>query len=733
MAGKHSIQISVLADTAKFRRSMRELGDVSGLTKLSNGVKNLGHHLVTGAKYAAALGGSLAVAGVKAAADLEQSVGTINDIFKNHAGEVHAFAKSAATDVGLSRNAYNELAAVISTQLKNGGTAFDELASKSNELIRLGADLSAGFGGSTTEAVQALSSALKGERDPIEKYGVSLTQAAINAKAAELGFTAVGGALTAEGQQAATLALIMEQTADMHGKFSRESGTLQHNLEVMKAKLTNAAAVLGQYFLPYVTAAVSWLSDRLEPALAALSAFIDTRVKPALATLAQWFNEVLPVIKSTASTVASRLAPLLTSLGAFITGTVVPALSQFASFLYNNRETLLSLTAVIGSAVAGFRAFQTATAGIAAAKAGLTALKSAMTALTANPIGLVVAGIAALVAALVIAYQRSETFRNVINSVWNGIKNAVSAVVTWFQSNVAPVISAVFSIVVSAAQLFASLFTAAWNIAKTAVSTVISAIMTVTAPLRGFLSGLFTAIRSIISAVWGGAWTIAKTAVSTAWNLIRGYVTALSATIRTVVSTVRALLSGNFSQAWTIAKTAVSNAWNGIKTAISSGISNAVSLVKTLPQKILSALGNLGSLLVNAGKSVIGGFVDGVSSMFSKVKNKLSELTSWLPDWKGPAQTDATILKKSGQLVIGGFIDGLESSYGKVRSSLGTLTSDLSGMVTPGGTLTLDTTGAQHSGTVYNVTVQALAPSADIGRAVVAAIKTYEAAGGRRA
>jgi TP901 family phage tail tape measure protein len=43
-------------------------------------------------------------------------------------------------------------------------------------------------------------------------------------------------------------------------------------------------------------------------------------------------------------------------------------------------------------------------------------------ALTANPIGLVVAGIAALIAGFVLAYNKSETFRNIVDKLWAALK-----------------------------------------------------------------------------------------------------------------------------------------------------------------------------------------------------------------------------------------------------------------------------------------------------------------------
>ena len=56
--------------------------------------------------------------------------------------------------------------------------------------------------------------------------------------------------------------------------------------------------------------------------------------------------------------------------------------------------------------------------------------------------------------------------------------------------------------------------------------------------------------------------------------------------------------------------------------------------------------------------------------MFGEVKGTLSDLTSKLTDWKGPAHRDRVLLVGAGQLVIDGFITGLESRYDAVRDSL---------------------------------------------------------------
>lgn len=64
-------------------------------------------------------------------------------------------------------------------------------------------------------------------------------------------------------------------------------------------------------------------------------------------------------------------------------------------------------------------------------------------AMSANPIGLVIVAIGALVALFVIAWKHSETFRKIIIGAWNGIKSAAQSVGHWFTDTLWPWLKAV--------------------------------------------------------------------------------------------------------------------------------------------------------------------------------------------------------------------------------------------------------------------------------------------------
>ncbi|WP_455952507.1 phage tail protein [Arcanobacterium haemolyticum] len=617
MAGNRAIKISVLANTRQFKKELHNLGDATGFNKLRAGLGKVGAALKQVTALGAAATAAIATAGIKAASDLEQSTGTIDDIFKRHAGVVHRFAKNAAKDVGLSANSYNELAAIISTQLKNGGTAMDDLAGKSNELISLGADLSAGFGGSTVDAVNAISSALKGERDPIERYGVSLKQTTIDAKAAALGFTKVGNSFSNEAQQAATLSLIMEQTADFHGKFARENDTLAHKVQVLKAQFTNISATIGSYLIPAVTAVVGWISDNLQPAFERLSAWTQENLTPAIEQVKAKFVEWWPTLKQIATNLAGKMWQALQSVGNFITDTVIPAVSSLVTWSREHSTLLVGIAGFISGVVAAYKVYEITMATVKVVTTGVTLAQSALNVvMKANPIGVVILAITGLVAAFTALWNYSDSFRAFWQGVWKSITDAVQSVVSWFSR------------------------------------------------IPGTISGYMSRMAS----------------------------------------------------------------------GVSAKIGDVVSFFSSMPSRILGALGNLGNLLWDAGKSVIRGFVNGLKSAFGWVKDSLSSLTSWLPDWKGPAKRDAVILKKSGQLVIGGFVQGLESQYGNVRRSLTGFTNALPGMVDGDLRSSISLSGnlaPQQPQTVVYVSFKTLDTTVEAGRKLMKIIEEYVRHNGR--
>jgi hypothetical protein len=169
--------------------------------------------------------GLLAKGAFDAASDLQQSTGAIDAVFGDWALDIEQTAQAAAAGVGLSTSAYENMATVIGSQLKNAGMNIGDVTNQTQALIATGADMASVYGGTAADAVNALSSALKGEMDPIEAYGVTLNQAAIQARMAANGTSELEGAAAQQAKTQAVLQLITEQTAATQGQWAAQSGT----------------------------------------------------------------------------------------------------------------------------------------------------------------------------------------------------------------------------------------------------------------------------------------------------------------------------------------------------------------------------------------------------------------------------------------------------------------------------------------------------------------------------
>lgn len=347
--------------------ALRIISDASGAAKgfqeAEGRVAGLESKLSRATPAALAVGGAIVFAASQAydaAAKLEQSSGAVESVFGAQAAAIKGYAEDAAQAVGLSTNSYQELASVLGAQLGGMGYAGKELTTQTDALIRTGADLAATFGGSTSDAVSALSSLMRGERDPIERYGIALSQAAVDAQVAAMGLDTSTPAAKRAADAQATLALVAEQSAAAQGAFAREADTAAGQTQRAQAEFENAAASLGEVLLPVVAEGAR-------------------------------------------------------------------KLSELAGFLVENKNVVIPLVGVIGGLAAAVVAVNAALSVYRAIAVVATAAQWLWNiALSANPIGLIVLAIAAVVAAVVLAYNKFEWFRAGVEFIGKAIMGYIN-------------------------------------------------------------------------------------------------------------------------------------------------------------------------------------------------------------------------------------------------------------------------------------------------------------------
>lgn len=277
MANTATLVVKIVSDAADAQRGLQEAG--GGFQKFAG----------TATAALAAVGiGAFVKSTVDAASALQQSMGGAEAVFGEFADTVVASSKRASDAVGLSASKYQELATVIGSQLKNAGTPFDQLAGQTDQLITLGADLAATFGGSVSDAVSAVSSLMRGERDPIERYGVSINQAAIDAYKAANGLSELTGEAEAQANAQAALAIMYDQTAAAQGRFAAEGDTLAGSQARLTSAWENMQASLGQILLPLFTVAAQVLGELATWAVENETAFNILAVVLGVTAAAMW-------------------------------------------------------------------------------------------------------------------------------------------------------------------------------------------------------------------------------------------------------------------------------------------------------------------------------------------------------------------------------------------------------------------------------------------------------------
>ena len=223
------------------------------------------------------------------ASDAEQSLGGVEAVFREHSKQIVDASEGAWDSVGLSVVDYQELATPLAAFLQNKGIA--DFADQTQGLLQLGADLAAQYGGPTSAAIEAITSLMRGEADPIERFGVSINEAAVQARMAQKGLTGLDGEALEHARTLTRIELLYEQTSRAQGAFAREATTDAGKGARAMAQFENAQTRLGESLMPYQTRFYEFLSNKIVPLLEnKVIPFFEDRLIPAVDVLKDLFT-----------------------------------------------------------------------------------------------------------------------------------------------------------------------------------------------------------------------------------------------------------------------------------------------------------------------------------------------------------------------------------------------------------------------------------------------------------
>lgn len=250
-----SLNINIKASDADAHRALGRLQ--KDVEKVGGATEKAGK---SGLRLSDAFAGIAIGAGLKYASDqaseLEQAIGATATIFGEAGTVVDEWAAKSVDAFGLSERAFREATAPLGSILQAMGQTQEEAAETSVQLTQLGADFAAAFGGTTQDAIAAVSAAFRGEFDPIERYGVKLSAAKIEQEALNSGLAESKDQIDDRIKSEAALNLILEQSTNVQGQWNRELDTTASKQQRAAAEAENAAASLGESLTP-ITAKAS--------------------------------------------------------------------------------------------------------------------------------------------------------------------------------------------------------------------------------------------------------------------------------------------------------------------------------------------------------------------------------------------------------------------------------------------------------------------------------------------
>ena len=481
----------------------------------------------------------ISAAGVEKLADnIAALAGVDDDLIQSSANLLLTFTR-VRNETGKGNKIFNmaEVAIVDMTAAMNNGVVTQE-----------------GLKASTIQVGKALNDPIKG-LTALSRVGVTFS--AQQKKQIE-GFVKAGDIMSAQK-------IIL---AELKTEFGGAAAAAADPAQKAQVAWANFKETIGNLLLPILGQLATMFTTKIVPAL-------ENKVIPALQQAGKWIGEnVVPKVRELAATWLPRLQQLFAMVAGIITSTVIPAVAATVGWFTRHETLIRNLAVAIGvlivvtklhaaamavQAAGGILAFMTTYLKSIKLVQVATKVWAALqwllnTALFANPIGLVILAVIALVAIIVLIATKTRWFQNIWNAAWGGIKAAALTVGRWF------------------AGPFAGFFVRLWQV--------------------------------IVSGVVG-----AKNWVVNTFNQVVAFVRGIPDRILASVGNLARLL-------YNVGRDIVQGMINGIRDMIgrlTSSVRNAISAIPNTAKRILG-ISSPSKVFFGFGKETIRGYMQGIQS-----------------------------------------------------------------------------------------------------------------------
>ena len=293
---------------------------------------------------------------VTQASDLSESLNalqvTYSDLGSEAVKQLEGIGAEAAQTYGLSQTQFNGFAVQFSSFANSIAGDGGDVVGTLESITGRAADFASVMNLEVGEAAAIFQSGLAGETEPLKKFGIDLSAAAVDAYALANGIGEAGTPLTEVQKQQARYGSLMEQTAKTQGDFANTSDGLANAQRILGANFDNMKAQVGGPLLGAFANLTTGLLPVVETMGPLLTGVIED-LAPIIADLAgqipgllESFLPMLPVIGELAAIfleLAADLLPIFVNLIMALMPAITELLPILAEFIGDAMEVLVPI------------------------------------------------------------------------------------------------------------------------------------------------------------------------------------------------------------------------------------------------------------------------------------------------------------------------------------------------------------------------------------------------------
>lgn len=197
---------------------------------------------------------------IELSSDLQEVQNVADVAFPHMTAQMNEFAKSAASNFGLSETMAKKYSSLYGTMAKQFGFTESAAFEMGSTLAGLAGDVASFYNMTQDEAYTKLKSVFSGETETLKEIGVVMTQDALDAYALANGFDKTTKSMTEAEKVALRYSFVQNQLSAATGDFLRTSDSWANQTRLLKLNLEQLGSTIGGTFINAFKPLVSTLN-----------------------------------------------------------------------------------------------------------------------------------------------------------------------------------------------------------------------------------------------------------------------------------------------------------------------------------------------------------------------------------------------------------------------------------------------------------------------------------------